>query len=67
MGGGISDLTGLKKRMVAVEILQRWGKSITEEGEITVVKAEGGVVDEVIAYLRGRQRMERGGWYIFFF
>ena len=57
----ISDLLHLKKRTVVVETVKRWGKCIIEEGAITVLKEEDGVREGVIAYLRGRNRIEQGG------
>ena len=34
---------------------------------MTVVKQEYGVREAVVAYLRGGQRKDQGGWYIVFF
>ena len=44
-----------------VEITQRWGKRITEEGVVTVTKAEVRVRWVLIAYLRGSHSTDRGG------
>ena len=40
LGVKISELSNIKKSMVAVDIVWRWGNCITEKGVITVVEAE---------------------------
>ena len=37
-GGKIGEFPNLKKRMFVVDITKRWGKSITEERDMTVMK-----------------------------
>ena len=42
LGGKISELSNIKKSMVAVDIVWRCGNCITEKGVITGVEAEEG-------------------------
>ena len=49
LGVKVSSLKELNKCKVAVDIANRWVKRITEYGDMTVLKAEDGVREGVIA------------------
>ena len=48
LGGNISDFSDINKCVKEVDIEKRWGKTVTEEGYMTVMKLDYGVTEGVI-------------------